>query len=465
MKLRGIFHLGISVTTLFLLSRCGGSKRAAVFPVQISPPSSTVISTTTTLALCSSQPRVVVSTGSPVNVNVPVSITFSGSALCGYQFRIMSGPRTMTGQFISIGGQLQISDVFDLVGTQVRTYTYQLVTAQGVLLPAVYSTALTLVVNNPATTTTVTTTTMPATTTTTTLPIQPPSCQIERVIDEARPKTSNSQKNIWVRVNVQGQSIASTTLNGFSISPSYVYQIGDNQFPFFEMEARVTNTAGGLAICRLSVAVPSCTQSVLGQVQPTSVTTQLTVTGRYDRIYIKDVLQLNPSPVFPTVVYTESFTTALVDRIQTSSGRVETISGDSWNCPVTYTVPAYIPPRPPNYLELGQGLSANQVLVPEGPNVCNCRAVMQGDGNFVVYRGNTALWNTHTWNNPNAQFLLQTDGNMVVYDFSGRAKWSSRTNNKGAWRLYMQGDCNLVLYSFNFSTAVWQSNTRRSSCY
>ncbi|MBM4305026.1 MAG: curculin (mannose-binding) lectin, partial [Deltaproteobacteria bacterium] len=49
--------------------------------------------------------------------------------------------------------------------------------------------------------------------------------------------------------------------------------------------------------------------------------------------------------------------------------------------------------------------------------------------------------------------------------FSERAKWRSRTNNKGAWRLYMQGDCNLVLYSFNFSTAVWQSNTRRSSCY
>jgi hypothetical protein len=468
MNLRSLFHLGISVTTLFLLSHCAGNKRTpATFPIQVVTTSSSV--TTTTLGPCSSQPGVIASTSAVVNVNVnvPASITFSGSALCGYEFKIISGQRNMTGQFISAGGQLQIFDVFDLVGTQMRTYTYQLVTAQGVLLPGVYSTTLTLTVNNSATTTTV-----PITTTTTTtilmpMPLSLPvtTCQIERVIDSAHPPTSNSQRKIWVRVNVLGLSIASMTLNGVSVNPSYVHQIEDNQFPFFEMEARVTDAVGQLAICRLSVAVPSCTQSVVGQVNPTSVSTAVTVTGRYDRIYIQNVLQPNPSRTFPTVTYTETFASATANLSRTTLGRVDTFVGDTWSCPVTYTVPAYVPPRPPSYLNLGEGLSANQMLVPEGPNVCNCRAVMQGDGNFVVYGGNTALWNTHTWNNPNSQFWLQSDSNMVVYSSAGKAKWSSSTCNRGAWRLYMQADCNLVLYSDNFVKVLWQSHTHRSSCY
>lgn len=48
------------------------------------------------------------------------------------------------------------------------------------------------------------------------------------------------------------------------------------------------------------------------------------------------------------------------------------------------------------------------------------RAVMQTDGNFVIYSPtNVALWNTHTWSNPGAYVCIQTDGNLVVYAYNG----------------------------------------------
>ena len=134
---------------------------------------------------------------------------------------------------------------------------------------------------------------------------------------------------------------------------------------------------------------------------------------------------------------------------------------------MSYSVPnqpAPPPPPPANFLTLGQTLNAGQSLVPVGPQICGCSAVMQGDGNFVVYRGNSALWNSRTFNNPGANFSLQTDGNLVVRN-GQIAKWDSQTYNKGAWQLHMQADCNLVLYSFNFSTAVWNSRSQQAGCY
>jgi hypothetical protein len=62
----------------------------------------------------------------------------------------------------------------------------------------------------------------------------------------------------------------------------------------------------------------------------------------------------------------------------------------------------------------------------------NCRAIMQTDGNFVVYHPNgKALWATGTDGNPGAYIILQRDGNLVVYRAgdmdSGNALWASDT--------------------------------------
>lgn len=132
-------------------------------------------------------------------------------------------------------------------------------------------------------------------------------------------------------------------------------------------------------------------------------------------------------------------------------------------------------------------------------------AVMQADGNFVLYNGSTPVWLSNTGGNPGAslfvdnsgelrivstnsevlwkslavvdvlapgqsvtsanglyQLLFQADGNLVLYDLSdGTPIWQSRTHGTGASLAVMQADGNFVLYSG--STPVWLSNTGGNS--
>jgi uncharacterized protein (AIM24 family) len=73
-------------------------------------------------------------------------------------------------------------------------------------------------------------------------------------------------------------------------------------------------------------------------------------------------------------------------------------------------------------------LSAGQQLLPgqeldDGPY----RAVMQTDGNFVVYNASTPMWSTHTSGHMNQGFhlVMQGDGNLVMYSGSGAVVWAS----------------------------------------
>lgn len=120
-----------------------------------------------------------------------------------------------------------------------------------------------------------------------------------------------------------------------------------------------------------------------------------------------------------------------------------------------------VPPAPRSHLSVGEVLIAGQKLVPAGANSCNCSAIMQGDGNFVVYKGAIALWNTGSWQNPGAHFVFQTDSNLVVYKDSS-PKWNSQTWGRGGLQLLMQGDCNLVLYGP--TGYIWNSRTNQNGC-
>jgi PAN domain-containing protein len=59
-------------------------------------------------------------------------------------------------------------------------------------------------------------------------------------------------------------------------------------------------------------------------------------------------------------------------------------------------------------------------------------AVMQTDGNFVMYRwGWVPFWSTGTWGYPGAFVAMQADGNLVVYDRGARPLWATGTNVGG----------------------------------
>ena len=75
---------------------------------------------------------------------------------------------------------------------------------------------------------------------------------------------------------------------------------------------------------------------------------------------------------------------------------------------------------------------------------------MQGDGNLVFYDGSTALWNSNTAGIGAGAFaVMQTDGNFVVYNSGGHAKYNAHiTPSSGSGNyLKMQGDKSLVIYS------------------
>ncbi|MBV9593714.1 MAG: CHAP domain-containing protein [Actinobacteria bacterium] len=101
-----------------------------------------------------------------------------------------------------------------------------------------------------------------------------------------------------------------------------------------------------------------------------------------------------------------------------------------------------------------QGLGAGQVLSsPSG----RYQAVMQGDGNLVVYGPSGAIWSSGTAGTGPGQLMMQSDGNLVLYS-AGRPTWASNTEPSAADRLVMQDDGNLVIYDGG-NRPLWSSFT------
>ncbi|WP_282795430.1 hypothetical protein [Streptomyces sp. CC224B] len=83
--------------------------------------------------------------------------------------------------------------------------------------------------------------------------------------------------------------------------------------------------------------------------------------------------------------------------------------------------------------------------------------VMQSDGNLVVYdEFNRARWASRTVNQ-GWTTRFQEDGNLVVYTRSGRPVWASGTAGHPGSRLVVQDDGNVVIY--DGSRAVWATGT------
>ncbi|MEU4390381.1 hypothetical protein [Kribbella sp. NPDC023855] len=83
------------------------------------------------------------------------------------------------------------------------------------------------------------------------------------------------------------------------------------------------------------------------------------------------------------------------------------------------------------------------------------RLQMQTDGNLVLVRGNKPLWSTRTISK-GAFAVMQTDGNFVVYSAAKKPLWHSKTTRRGAV-LVMQNDGNLVI--IHGRTPIWATGT------
>ena len=97
------------------------------------------------------------------------------------------------------------------------------------------------------------------------------------------------------------------------------------------------------------------------------------------------------------------------------------------------------------------------------------KAVMEQEGNFVLYVGKRVLWTTNsTTTATNAaksgfQLVMQNDGNLALLDLNGDQVWASLTNSfrSRADYLICADDGNLVLFNNN-SMPVWSTNITQS---
>ena len=114
-------------------------------------------------------------------------------------------------------------------------------------------------------------------------------------------------------------------------------------------------------------------------------------------------------------------------------------------------------PATPGRLLAGQGLLAGQSIHSSDNRF---QFIMQADGNLVLYDPyNQALWASGTAGHHNVwDVIMQSDGNLVVYDAHGHAIWASNTACKPGATLTAQTDGNVVIYDTG-GKALWATNT------
>ena len=84
--------------------------------------------------------------------------------------------------------------------------------------------------------------------------------------------------------------------------------------------------------------------------------------------------------------------------------------------------------------------------------------VVQGDGNVVLYDAfGTALWNTHTQGEPNVALVLMENGELVLFGPEWSVLWRSHTDGQTGASLAVQDDGNVVLYGP--AGAAWSTGT------
>jgi hypothetical protein len=109
----------------------------------------------------------------------------------------------------------------------------------------------------------------------------------------------------------------------------------------------------------------------------------------------------------------------------------------------------------------GTTLTENQFLLKEDYLLSadgKHQFILQDDGNLVLYNltDHKALWASNTNGKAVSKAIMQTDGNFVVYGYPN-ALWASNTNGKPGSYITLQNDGNVVIYQPN--SPVWATGT------
>lgn len=118
--------------------------------------------------------------------------------------------------------------------------------------------------------------------------------------------------------------------------------------------------------------------------------------------------------------------------------------------------PSLPPPATDRLSDDGRLHSANDAFLRSADG--RYRFVMQRDGNLVLYGpGGRALWASNTRDRGSDHLRMQSDGNLVIYDAGNRAIWQSNTPGHPNSYLIVQNDGNVVVYSG--AQPLWATGT------
>lgn len=118
---------------------------------------------------------------------------------------------------------------------------------------------------------------------------------------------------------------------------------------------------------------------------------------------------------------------------------------------------------PGGYAYINKYLFRTQIIYPdqqlETPDR-RYRFILQKDGNAVLYNAqNRAVWSTGTDGRGVAYMTLQPNGNLVMRDDRGAAVWHADIPDRGGYRFAIRDDGNLMVHNINYDRVIWQSRT------
>ncbi len=105
-------------------------------------------------------------------------------------------------------------------------------------------------------------------------------------------------------------------------------------------------------------------------------------------------------------------------------------------------------------------LKSNEKLMP-GEALQNgaYKFILQRDGNLVLYNGDKSIWESNTDGVAIRNGVMQADGNFVLYKHDKKPAWSSNTNGKAGSYLMLQADGDVVIFYDPPPVPVWKTNT------